>query len=64
MSKAIPAKAEAAIEFPDKLYIGTFEWTARFDAHLDETGIPLILHRVGAQCAEVRSYALPLCAVR
>ena len=44
MSKPIPDKAEVAIEYPDKLYIGTFERTARFDAHLDEVGISLSLH--------------------
>ena len=36
------------MEYPDKLYIGTFEASARFDAHLDETGISLSLHRTGA----------------
>ncbi len=34
MTKPIPDKAEVALEYPDKLYIGTFERTARFDAHL------------------------------
>ena len=52
MTKPIPDKAEVALEYPDKLYIGTFERTARFDAHLDETGISLSLHRTGA--ADVR----------
>ena len=52
MTKPIPDKAEVALEYPDKLYIGTFERTARFDAHLDETGISLSLHRTGD--AEVR----------
>ena len=52
MTKPIPDKAEVAIEFPDKLYIGTFERTARFDAHLDETGISLSLHRTGADNAQ------------
>ena len=47
MTKPIPDKAEVAIEYPDKLYIGTFERTARFDAHLDEAGISLSLHRTG-----------------
>ena len=47
MTKLIPDKAEVALEYPDKLYIGTFERTARFDAHLDETGISLSLHRLG-----------------
>jgi hypothetical protein len=52
MTRPIPDKAEVALEYPDKLYIGTFEHTARFDAHLDETGISLSLHRTGA--ADVR----------
>ena len=29
MTKPIPDKAEVALEYPDKLYIGTFERTAR-----------------------------------
>jgi hypothetical protein len=47
MTKPIPDKAEVAVEYPDKLYIGTFERTARFDAHLDEAGISLSLYRTG-----------------
>jgi hypothetical protein len=47
MTKPIPDKAEVALEYPDKLYIGTFERTARFDAHLDQTGISLSLERRG-----------------
>jgi hypothetical protein len=47
MSKPIPDKAEVALEYPDKLYIGTFERSSRFDAHLDETGISLGLYRNG-----------------
>lgn len=45
MSKPIPDKAEVTLEYQDKLYIGTFEQTARFDAHLDQTGSSLNLHR-------------------
>jgi len=52
MTKPIPDKAEVALEYPDKLYIGTFEQTARFDAHLDQAGISLSLHRIGG--ADVR----------
>jgi len=48
MTKPIPDKAEVAVEYPDKLYIGTFEQTSRFDAHLDEAGIALSLHRLGS----------------
>jgi hypothetical protein len=47
MTKPIPDKAEVALEYPDKLYIGTFERTARFDAHLDDAGISLGLYRTG-----------------
>lgn len=47
MTKPIPDKAEVALEFPDKLYIGTFEGTSRFDAHFDAAGVSLSLHRRG-----------------
>jgi hypothetical protein len=47
MTKPIPDKAEVAIEYPDKLYIGTFERSSRFDAHLDKAGISLTLSRTG-----------------
>lgn len=47
MTKPIPDKAEVALEYPDKLYIGTFERTARFDAHFDENGVSLVLRREG-----------------
>lgn len=47
MTKPIPDKAEVALEYPDKLYIGTFERSSRFDAHLDENGISLTLERTG-----------------
>jgi hypothetical protein len=45
--KPIPDKAEVALEYPDKLYIGSFERTSGFDAHLDEAGIALTLHHGG-----------------
>jgi hypothetical protein len=47
MTKPIPDKAEVALEYSDKLYMGTFERTARFDAHLDDAGISLSLYRTG-----------------
>jgi len=47
VTKPIPDKAEVALEYPDKFYIGTFERSARFDAHLDATGISLMLERTG-----------------
>ena len=48
MTKPIPDKAEVALEYPDKLYVGTFERSSRFEAHLDSSGIALILERPGA----------------
>jgi hypothetical protein len=47
MTRPIPDKAEVALEYPDKLYIGTFQNSSRFDAHLDETGVSLTLDRMG-----------------
>jgi len=31
MTKPIPDKAEIALEYPDKLYVGTFERSSRFE---------------------------------
>ena len=45
--KPIPDKAEVALEYPDKLYIGTFERSSRFEAHLDAAGIALTLNHGG-----------------
>jgi hypothetical protein len=47
MSKPIPDEAEVSLEYHDKLYIGTFEQAACFDAQLDEAGISLSLCRAG-----------------
>ena len=47
MTKPIPDKAEDRARYPDKLYVGTFERSSRFEAHLDPTGIALILERPG-----------------
>jgi hypothetical protein len=47
MTKPITDKAEVAVEYPDKLYIGSFAHTARFDAHIDQTGISLTLELPG-----------------
>ena len=49
MTKPISDKAEIALEYPDKLYVGTFERSSRFEAHLDETGVALTLERPGAE---------------
>jgi hypothetical protein len=48
MHKPIPDKAEVALEYPAKLYIGTFERSSQFEAHLDKTGIALTLTRHGS----------------
>jgi hypothetical protein len=47
MTKPLPDRAEVALEYPDKLYIGTFDRSSRFEAHLDTTGLSLTLERVG-----------------
>jgi hypothetical protein len=47
MTKPIPDKAEVVLEYPDKFYSGTFERSSRFDAHVDDTGISLLLDRPG-----------------
>jgi|SRR4051794_9177292 hypothetical protein len=47
MTKPIPDKAEVALDYPDKFYIGTFDRSSRFDAHLDAAGVSLTLERVG-----------------
>jgi hypothetical protein len=48
MTKPITDKVEVALEYPDKLYIGSFERSSRFDAHLEANGIALIFERPGA----------------
>jgi hypothetical protein len=47
MTKPIPDKAEVVLEYPDKFYSGTFERSSRFDAHLDASGISILLDRPG-----------------
>lgn len=49
MSHPIPDKAEVALEYPDKFYVGTFEHSSRFEAHLDGNGFALVLQRPGAE---------------
>jgi hypothetical protein len=49
MTRPVPDKAEIALEYPDKLYVGTFEHSSRFEAHLDRTGFAVILERPGAE---------------
>ncbi len=52
MTKPVPDKAEIALEYPEKFYVGTFERSSRFEAHLDSTGFALVLDRPGSE--EVR----------
>src|SRR5262245_25759932 len=47
MTRPIPDKAEVALEYPDKFYVGTFERSSRFEAHLDAAGLSLTLERSG-----------------
>jgi hypothetical protein len=47
MRRPIPDKAEVAIEYPDKVYIGTFERTSRFEARFEKDGIALSLYGAG-----------------
>jgi hypothetical protein len=42
MTRPIPDKAEITLEFPDKLYLGSFGRSSQFDAHLDSTGVSLL----------------------
>jgi len=50
--KPISDRGEIALEYPDKLYIGTFERSSRFEAHVDPNGISLTLEHPGTD--EVR----------
>jgi len=47
MTKPIADKAEVALEYPDKFFVGTFERLSRFEAHLDPTGFARLLERPG-----------------
>src|SRR5450631_2852676 len=47
MTKPISDRAEIALEYPDKLYLGTFERSSRFEAHVDRTGVSLTLEHPG-----------------
>ena len=49
MSKPIPDRAEIALEYPDKFYVGTFEHSSRFEARLDGSGVALVLERPGTE---------------
>jgi hypothetical protein len=48
VTKPIPDKAEVAVEYPDKLYIGTFERTDVSTPTLTRREFSLGLHRTGA----------------
>jgi len=47
MIKTMPDKAEITLELPGKFCSGTFERSSRFYAHLDGTGVSLLLDRPG-----------------
>jgi hypothetical protein len=47
MKRPIPDRAEVALEYPDKYYVGTFERSSRYEAHFDEVGVALTLDRPG-----------------
>jgi hypothetical protein len=49
MTKPISDKAEVALEYPDKFYSGTFQRSSRFEASLDDTGMLLVLERLGSE---------------
>ncbi|MGJ4993471.1 hypothetical protein [Bradyrhizobium sp. HKCCYLR20261] len=49
MSKPVPDKAEVALEYPDKFYVGTFEHSSRFEARLEPSGLALTLERPGPE---------------
>ena len=49
MTKAIRDKVEVALEYPDKFYVGTFERSSRFEAHVDDSAIALVLERSGEE---------------
>ncbi len=52
MSRPVPDKAEVALEYPDKFYVGTFEHSSRFEARLEPSGLALTLEHPGPE--EVR----------
>jgi hypothetical protein len=43
MTRPIADTTEVALEYPDKFYVGRFDRTSRFDAHLDATGVSLMI---------------------
>ncbi|SFN77933.1 hypothetical protein SAMN05216330_101532 [Bradyrhizobium sp. Ghvi] len=49
MTKPVPDKAEIALEYPDKFYVGTFAHSSRFEARLDGSGVALVLERPGTE---------------
>jgi len=42
MTKPITDRAEITLELPEKLYLGSFGRSSRFDAHLDSAGLSLL----------------------
>lgn len=50
--KPIADKAEVAIDFPDKTYMGSFGRESKLDARVDATGMMIKLIRTGADRRE------------
>jgi len=51
--KLIPDKAEVAVEFPDKAYMGTFGHNCHFEARADASGVAIRLERRDSEKREV-----------
>lgn len=45
MSKPVADRAEVSIDFPDKLYVGSFERDSRLDVSADERGLHIKIER-------------------
>lgn len=49
MSEPIPDKAQVAIDFPHKFYMGSFGRESRFDVKADREGVHIYLDRPGEE---------------
>ena len=49
----VPDKAEVAIDFPDKVYMGSFSRTSVFEARAENDGLLIKLVRRGEDSREV-----------
>jgi hypothetical protein len=53
---AITDKAEVAIDFPDKVYMGSFGRDSSFDAHADAEGMTIRLVRTSGEKREAEMH--------